>query len=96
MSEQGLQPPPEAALAPPAWVPAPAATEQDTATRAALASLTRTMDHTSTTPHSPSSVQSSDQRIRVDDAMLPQDVMHAVTFHGATPAWALLKRLKVL
>lgn len=96
MSEQGLQPPPEAALASPAWVPAAPAAEQDTATGTALASLTRTMDHTSTTPHSPGRSAPCDQRIRVDDAVLPQDVARALTFHGATPAWALLKRLKSL
>jgi hypothetical protein len=54
------------------------------------------MDHTSITPHSPVRSVCHDQRIRVDDAVLPQDVTRAVTFHGATPAWALLKRLKVL
>ena len=54
------------------------------------------MDHTSTTPHSPGRSAPCDQRIRVDDAVLPQDVARALTFHGATPAWALLKRLKSL
>ena len=75
--------------------PQPAALSPATAAGALAALTSQARQHTTRRDEEPQR-RRDDERIDVDDSPNPVDVKKALTFKGATVAWAILKRHKII